>query len=166
MKKLITICLLLASILAVTAQVNFEDRNLAILEKIAFTTSYKTIKGFMKDNNYNFQEEIEDEIPSSENDDFIEVIYLTFKGTIGNHIKVCYDKKNKIFLEVVNQIISLNTVFSEIELEEKAFIIKEEEEVAKYWSKSSYKYQIITEKSDKKIHFLMFISPSHFEYIK
>ena len=54
MKKLITICLLLAATLTVTAQVNFEDTNLAILEKIAFTTSYKTIKGFMKDNNYNF----------------------------------------------------------------------------------------------------------------
>ena len=51
----------------------------------------------MKDNNYNFQEEIENEIPSSANDDFIEVIYLTFKGPIGNHIKVCYAKKIKYF---------------------------------------------------------------------
>ena len=44
MKKLITICLLLATTFTVTAQINFEDRNLAILEKIAFTTSYKTLK--------------------------------------------------------------------------------------------------------------------------
>jgi hypothetical protein len=167
MKKLFTICLLLATSFTVTAQVNFEDEHLAILEKIAFTTSYKTIKSFMKNNNYSFQEEIvDDEVLSSENDDFIEAVNLTFKGIIGNTISVCYDKKNKIFMVVENQIAGLNTVFSEIELKEKAFKIKEEDEAAKYWFKSSYKYQIITDKRDEKIHFLMIISPLHSEFVK
>lgn len=165
MKKLITICLILAITVTVTAQVNFQDKHLAILEKITFTTSYKTIKSFMNDSNYTFQEEIDSEI-TLENDDFLEVVYLDFKGPIGNTITVCYDKKDKKFIGVVNQIARLNTVFSENELESKLFKIKEENEDGKVWSKNSYKHQIVTDKSDEKIHVLMFISPSHPEYIK
>lgn len=78
MKKLITICLILAITVTVTAQVNFQDKHLAILEKITFTTSYKTIKSFMNDSNYTFQEEIDNEL-TLENDDFLEVVYLDFK---------------------------------------------------------------------------------------
>jgi hypothetical protein len=165
MKKLITICLLLATALTVTAQVNFENKHLAILEKIAFTTNYKTIKSFMKDNKYTFQEENENEIDLP-NDAFLEVIYLDFRGVIGNTISVCYEKKDKTFLGVVNQIARLNTVFSENELENKLFKIKEENEDGKVWFKNSYNYQIVTDKSDEKINILMFISPSHPEYIK
>lgn len=79
---------------------------------------------------------------------------------------MCYDKKDKKFIGVVNQIARLNTVFSENELESKLFKIKEENEDGKVWSKNSYKHQIVTDKSDEKIHVLMFISPSHPEYIK
>ena len=165
MKKLITICLLLATTVTITAQVNFEVKHLAILEKIAFTTSYKTIKSFMNDTNYTFQEEIDNEI-TLKNDDFLKVIYLEFKGPIGNSIMVCYKVSDKTFLLVVNQIASLNTVFCEIELEEENFIINLENENGKSWSKSSYKYQIVTDKSDEKTHNLIFLSPSHPEFIK
>lgn len=165
MKNLITIYLIIATTFIVNAQVNFEEKNLAILDKIAFTTSYKTIKSLMKDNNYTFQEEIESEI-GIPNDDYLEVIYVEFKGPIGNTIMVCYDKKGKAFLGVFNQIYSINTVFCEIELKEKLFKIKEENEDGKAWSKSSYKYQIVTDKSDEKTHRLMFISPSHPEFVK
>ena len=165
MKKRITICLLLVTTITVKAQENFKEKNLAILEKIAFTTSYKTIKGFMKDTNYTFQEEIESEI-SLANDDYLEVLYLDFKGPIGNTIMICYEKKSNAIVAIVNQIAAINTVFCEIELKEENFIIKEESEEGKLWSKNSYKYQIATDKSDEKIHQLTFISPIHPEYIK
>ncbi|TDE28736.1 MULTISPECIES: hypothetical protein [Flavobacterium] len=147
------------------AQINFEDRNLAILEKVAFTTSYKTIKGFMKENNYSFQEENENEIELP-NDAFLEVVYLEFKGPIGNTIAACYDKKDKALIGVFNQIAAINTVFCEIQLKDENFKIIDESEDGKLWSKSSYKYQIGTDGSDEKIHRLMFISPIHPDYIK
>lgn len=147
------------------AQINFKDRNLALQEKIAFTTNYKTIKGFMKENNYSFQEENENEIDLP-NDASLEVVYLEFKGPIGNTIEVYYKKKNKVFLGFVNQIASINTVFCEIELKEANFKIIWENGSGKIWSKSSYKYQIITDMSDKKIHDLTFMSPSHPDFVK
>ncbi len=165
MKKIITICLLMATTVTVTAQINFKDRNLAMLEKVAFTTSYKTVTAFMKDNNYSFQEENETELNLPKNA-YLEVVYVEFKGPAGNTIAIFYDKKDKSFLGVSNQIASINTVFCEIQLKEENFLIKEENEGGKAWSKSSYKYQIITDKSDEKIHSLLFISPSHPEYIK
>jgi hypothetical protein len=162
---LLTITISLSTVLSAYSQINFEDKNLAILEKVAFTTSYKTIKSFMKDNNYSFQNEDENEMDLP-NDEFLEIVYLEFKGPIGNTIAVCYDKKDKAFLGVFNQIASINTVFCEIQLKEENFIIKEENEDGKLWSKSSYKFQIGTEKSDEKIHRLMFISPRHPEFVK
>lgn len=162
---LITITLSLSAVLSAYAQINFKDRDLAILENIAFTTSYKTLKGFMKENNYSFQDEVESELPL-ENDGYLEAIFLDFKGSIGNTIIVCYGKKDRTFIGVVNQIARLNTVFYENELESKLFKIKEENDYVKVWSKSSYKHQIATDKSDEKIHALMLISPSHPEYIK
>ncbi len=165
MKKLITICLLLATAFNVTAQVNFENKHLAILEKISFTTSYKTIKSFMKDNKYTFQQEQENEIDLP-NDAFLAVVYLEFKGPIGNTIMVGYKEKDKSFLVVVNQIAIINTVFCEIQLKDEKFKMIEKNESDKFWAKSSYKYQIITDNSEDKIHRLMFISPSYPEYIK
>jgi hypothetical protein len=91
----------------------------------------------MKDNNYTFIEEIENEITLL-NDDYLEVVYLDFKGVIGNTITICYNKKDKTLLGVINQIASLNTVFSENELENKFFKVLDENEEGKVWSKSSY----------------------------
>lgn len=162
---LLTITFSLSTVLSAHSQINFEDKNLAILEKVAFTTSYKTIKGFMKENNYSFKEENENEI-GLPNDAFLEVVYLEFKGPIGNTIAACYDKEDKVFLGVFNQIASINTVFCKIELKDQSFKIKEESEDGKLWSKSSYKYQIGTDESDEKIHRLMFISPRHPEFVK
>lgn len=165
MKKLILLCISLATMFTVNAQVNFKDKNLAILEKIAFTTSYKTIKGFMKDNNYTFKEENETEIPLK-NDDYLEVIFIEFKGPIGNTIMAVYNKKNKSFIATVNQIAAINTVFTEIELKEQLFKIKMENEDGKIWSNNSYKYQITTDKTDEKFHRILFISPAHPEFVK
>lgn len=165
MKRLIAICLLLATTFIANAQINFEQKNLAILEKIAFTTNYKTIKSFMKNNNFSFIEERENEI-NLENEDFLEILFLEFKAEEGNAVSVCYVKKNKELIAVVNEMASAQTAYAESELRKQSFKIKLQNEEGKLWNKNSYKFQIATDISDEKIQRVMFLSPSHPEYVK
>ena len=165
MKTLIAICLLFATKYTANAQINFEQKNLTILEKIAFTTNYKTIKAFMKNNHFSFIQEKENEL-ILENDDLLDIILLEFKADEGNTVNVCFVNKSKELIAVVNEMARLQTAYVESELKKHFFKIKQEEEEGKLWSKSSYKFQITTDKSDEKIQRVMFLSPGHPEYVK
>jgi thiol-disulfide isomerase/thioredoxin len=146
-------------------QISFRDNNLALLENIAFTTTYETIKRFMKENNYTFKEENGSEI-SLPNNRNLSIVSVEFKGTPGNSLMVVYDKKDKAFIGVSNEIAAINTVFCEAGLKDEKFTIKKEQAEGRTWYKSSYKYQVMTDKSKEKIHYLVLISSLHPDFIK
>lgn len=143
---LLTIIFFLTVVLSAYSQIHFKDRDLAILEKVAFEEpSYEKIKRFMKKNYYYFEEKNERIIKTQKSGELIEVEYLIFLDQSYGEtktIKVAYNKKTKVFLCVIKEISRVSVNHYRTELEKNNFVIKDKNEYAYLWKKSSYKFQI------------------------
>lgn len=156
MKKLMTICLLIAILFTsnIYSQEKFNDDKLDFLQKIANNSSFNTIKKFMEENNYSFTEDYEDENCSG----------YSFNNKKG-YVSIAYTSSQKLAI-IILTVPTLSISFSEQALKNNNFkSIKKDEEIL-MWKKNNYSYQFLTEKSDDPAGTLMLMTKEYEHYIK
>lgn len=115
------------------SQENFVKEDLAILEKVAFKGNYSTIKTFMKENDFEFLEQY--------NEDGTDA--FVFKGPYMRRVFVGFNSSKK--LEAVTILIpTVVRGFSDIELEDKNFKVISESGEERFYKKDNYPYQFAT----------------------